>query len=101
MNNEFCSQKRKYEMNAVVKDQGTKQCAQTTLGDCWQWKANVQCFKGNNCSFRHDMNKRAKTTQPNPSPRSSTRKNEGKCIENQKSERKKSEWKNVLMALQG
>ena len=26
-----------------------------------------------NCSFRHDINKRAKTTQPNPSPRSLTR----------------------------
>ena len=76
MNKEFCSQKRKYEMNAVVKDQGTKQRAQTTLGDCWQWKANVQCSKGDNCSFRHDMNKRAKTTQPNPSPSSSTRQNE-------------------------
>ena len=25
-----------------------------------------------NCSFRHDMNKRAKSTQPNPSPRSSS-----------------------------
>ena len=25
--------------------------------------------KGDNCSFRHDVNKRAKMTQPNPSPR--------------------------------
>ena len=31
-----------------------------------------QCAKGDNCSFRNDMNKRAKSTQPNPSPRSST-----------------------------
>ena len=36
-------------------------------------EANGQCSKGDNCSFRHDMNKRAKSTQPNPSPRSSTR----------------------------
>ena len=41
----------------------------------WQWKANGQCSKGDNCSFRHDMNKRAKSTQPNPSPRSSTQEN--------------------------
>ena len=34
--------------------------------------ANGQCSKGDTCSFRHDMNKRAKSTQPNPSPRSST-----------------------------
>ena len=63
--------------NAVVKNQETKQREQTTLGDCWQWKANGQRSKGDNCSFRHDINKRAKTTQPNPSPNSSTRQNEG------------------------
>ena len=32
--------------------------------------------QGDNCSFRHDINKRAKRTQPNPSPSSSTRQNE-------------------------
>ena len=32
--------------------------------------------KGNHCSFRHDINKRAKKTQPNPSPNSSTRQSE-------------------------
>ena len=42
-----------------------------SVGDCWQWKANGQCSKGDSCSFRHDMNKRAKSTQPNLSPRSS------------------------------
>ena len=62
-----------YETNAVVKNQGTKQREQRSLGDCWQWKANGQCSKGNNCSFGHDDDKRAKSTQPNPSQRSSTR----------------------------
>ena len=66
-----------HETNAVVKNQGTKQRGQRTLGDCRQWKANGQCSNGDNCSFRHDKNKRAKSTQPNPSPRSSTRQNEG------------------------
>ena len=59
----FLSQKRKSETNAVVKNQGTKQREQRTLGDCWQWKANGQCCKGDNCSFRHDINKRATTPQ--------------------------------------
>ena len=49
---------------------------QRTLGDCWQWNANGQCSKGDNCSFRHDVKKRAKSTQPNSSPSSSTRQNE-------------------------
>ena len=66
-----------FETSAVVKNQRVKQREQRrSPGDCWQWKANGQCSKGDNCSFRHDMNKRAKSTQPNPSPRSSTRQNE-------------------------
>ena len=46
------------------------------LGDCWQWEANGQCSKGDNCIFRHDVNKRAKLTQPNPSPSSFMQQNE-------------------------
>ena len=65
-----------FEKNAVVMNEGTKQRGQRIIGDCWQWKANEQCSKGDNGSFRHDMNKRAKPTQPNPSPRSYTRQNE-------------------------
>ena len=62
--------------NAVVKNQGTKQREQRTLGECWQWKANGQCSKGDNCIFRHDINKRATSTQPNPSPSSFMQQNE-------------------------
>ena len=51
-----------YERNAVVKNQGIKQRAQRILGDCWQWETNGQCSKGDNCSFRHDINKRVKMT---------------------------------------
>ena len=45
------------ESNAVVKNQGTKQRGQRILGDDWQWEAHGQCSKGDNCSFRHDVNK--------------------------------------------
>ena len=62
-----------YERNVVVKNQRTKQRGHRILADCWQWESNGQCSKGDNCSFRHDTNKRAKMTQPNPSQRSSTR----------------------------
>ena len=54
-----------YERNAVVKHQGTKQRVQRIHGDCWQWETNGQCSRGDNCSFRHDINTRAKLTQPN------------------------------------
>ena len=79
-----------YERNAVVKNQGTKQRGQWTLGDCWQWEADGQCSKGDNCSFRHEINKRAKLTQPNPSTSSSMRQNERN--ENPKSQRQESQW---------
>ena len=49
-----------YEINAVVKN----------LGDCWQWEANGQSSKGDNCSFR------AKSTRPNPPPSAFTRQND-------------------------
>ena len=49
----------------MVKNQGTKQRVQRILGDCWQWESNGQCSRGDNCSFRHDINKRGKMTQSN------------------------------------
>ena len=76
-----------YESNAVVKNQRVKQREQRCLGDCWPWKANGRCSKGDNCSFRHDINERAKSIQPNPSPRSSTQ--------------QKPMWKNGSTAVQG
>ena len=53
----FEARNRNYERNAVVKNQGTKQRVQRILGDCWQWETNGQRSKGDNCSFRHDINK--------------------------------------------
>ena len=66
-NMNFGARNGNYEKNAMVKNQGTKQRGQRILGDCWQWAANGQCSKGDTCSFRHDVNKRAKMTQPNSS----------------------------------
>ena len=44
-----------------------------------QWEANGQCSEGDNCSFRHDVNKRAKITQPNSSPNSFMQQDERKA----------------------
>ena len=65
-----------FKTSSVVKNQVMKQREHRSQGDCWQWKANGQCSKGDNCSSRHDINKRAKSTQPNPSRSSLTRQNE-------------------------
>ena len=77
-NKNFGTRNGNYEKNAVVKNQGTKQRVQRILGDCWQWETNGQCVKGNNCSFRHDMNKRGKSSPSNPSPNSFMQQNERK-----------------------
>ena len=87
-----------FETNAVVKNQGVKQREQRSPGYCWQWETNGQCSKGDNCSFRHDTNKRAKSTQPNPFPGSSTQHSE-KCIE--MSKRREPKWENGSTAVQG
>ena len=68
----------------MVKNQGTKQREQRSLGDCWQWETNGQCSRGDDCSFRYDINKSGKMSQPNPSPNSFMLQNE-KCVENPKS----------------
>ena len=77
-NKNFGARHGNYERNAVVKNQGTKQRVQRILGDCWQWETNGQCSRGDNCSFRHDTNKRGKMTQPNPSPNSFMQQSERK-----------------------
>ena len=78
-NKNFGIRNGNFEKNAVVKNQGTKTaCVQRILGDCWQWETNGQCVKGNNCSFRHDINKRGKVTPSNPSPNSFMQQNKRK-----------------------
>ena len=90
-----------YERNAVVKNQGPKQRGQRIFGDCWQWETNGQCVKGDNCSFRHDMDKRAKMTQPNPSPNSFMQQIERNASRTRSPRGKMSQWQNVSIALQG
>ena len=55
-NKNFKIRNGNYERNTVVKKQG----------DFWQWKANGQCSKRDTCSFRHDINKRAKNDAAEP-----------------------------------
>ena len=62
----------------MVKNQGTEQRGQRTPGDCWQREPNGQCVKGDNCSFRNDIDKRGKVTPSNPSPNSFMQQDERK-----------------------
>ena len=91
-NKNFGIRNGNFETNAVVKNQGTKQRVQRILGDCWQWETNGQCVKGDNCSFRHDTNKRGKVTPLNPSPNSFMQQNERKSSRTPSPRGKKSQW---------
>ena len=91
-NKNFGARSGNFEKNAVVKNQGTKQRVQRILGDCWQWETNGQCVKGDDCSFRHDMNKRGKVTPSNPSQNSFMQQSERKPSRDPKSQRLESEW---------
>ena len=77
-NKNFGARSGNFEKNAVVNNQGTKQRVQRILGDCWQWETNGQCVKGNNCIFRHDMDKRGKSSPSNPSQKSFMQQSERK-----------------------
>ena len=72
-NKNFGARSGNFEKNAVVKNPGTKQRVQRILGDCWQWEANGQCVRGENCSFRHNINEHGKVTPSNPSQNSFSR----------------------------
>ena len=53
-------QKGSKEQNLRIKNfeeerRGQESGDKTAWGHGWQWKANGQCSKGDNCSFRHDM----------------------------------------------
>ena len=43
------------ERGAVTKSQKEKKaCVERKAGECYQWKTNGQCSKGDSCSFSHD-----------------------------------------------
>ena len=90
-----------FETSAVVKNQRVKQREQRSPGDCWPWETNGQCVKGDNCIFRHDMNKRAKSTQPNPSPRSSTQQSVKNASRTRSPRGRSPSWKMARLPCEG
>ena len=80
------------ERNAVVKNKGTKTAYTKNSWRLLAMETNGQCVKGDNCSFRHDINKRGKVTQPSPSQNSFMRQTERKTSRTRSPQRKESQW---------
>ena len=99
-NRNFGARNGNYERNAVVKNQGTKQRGQRILGDLLAMGNQRAVLQRTQLQFPSRFNKRAKMTQPNPSPNSFMPQDEKKASKTQ-SQRKKSQWKNFSMAMQG
>ena len=87
----FEARNGRIESNILVKNQRAQRRVHKGQGECWQWQANGQCTKGDQCSFRHDRNKRANaTTLPTPSAEHTTYAHGGKNLSISKSPRGKS-----------
>ena len=58
----FDARHEKIETGAVVKSQKGLSGVEKGKGICYQWKEKEQCSKGDQCSFWHESNDRAKPT---------------------------------------
>ena len=71
----FDARNERIETGAVVTSRRGLCGIEKGQGGCYQWQAKGQCSRGNQCSFRHDGNERAKSTPKTaPSGRSASRK---------------------------
>ena len=78
-NKNFGARIGNFEKHAVVKNQGTKKaCTKNSWRLLAMGNQRAVCVKGDNCSFRNDMNKRGKVTPSNPSPNSFMQQSERK-----------------------
>ena len=59
---------------------GVKRGVERGPGECYQWKAKGECPIGDSCSFRHDENKRAKSTLKAASPSEPSKEKDGRSI---------------------
>ena len=63
----FDARNERIETGTVVTSRGGSSVIERgKKGVCYQWKVRGRCSKGDQRSFRHDKDKRAKSTQPNP-----------------------------------
>ena len=89
-NNNFGTRSENFEKNAEVKNRGTKQRVQRILGDGKPTGGSV--LKETFAVFRHDISKRAKMIQPNPSPSSFMRQSERNASRTRSPRGKSPKW---------
>ena len=81
---EFWGQKRKFWNKRRGQESGDKTAWTKNSWRLLAMGSHGQCSRGDNCSFRHDINKHGKMTQPNPSPSSFMQQNERNALRTRK-----------------
>ena len=64
----FDARNERIETGAVVTSRKGLSGKERGKGTCYQWKAKGQCSRGDQCSFRHESNDRAKPTPKTAPP---------------------------------
>ena len=64
----YDARNEKIETGAVVTSRWGLSGIERVKGICHQWKAKCQCSRGDQCSFQHDEDKRARPTPENAPP---------------------------------
>ena len=64
----FNARSERIETGALVVNRRVQRGVEGGPGECDHWKAKGQCPRGDNCSFRHDEDKRAKSTPKSAPP---------------------------------
>ena len=85
----FDARNERIEKGAVVKNRKGMSGVEGGKGVCNQWTAKGQCSKGDQCSFRHDEDKRAKPT-PKTAPLSEPPTQRGRSASNKQNFRGRS-----------
>ena len=92
----FDARHEKIEPGAVVKSRGGSSGVEKGRSICHQWKEKGQCSKGDQCSFRHESNDRAKPTlkaEPPSEPQSS--KTRGRSVSRKRNARGRSQSEKI------
>ena len=86
----FDARHGRIETGAEIKNRKKKCGVEGGKGTCYQWKANGQCSKGDQCIFWHESNDRAQNTLPPRLP--SHPSHEVEVCEEKKYPRQKEPW---------
>ena len=86
----FEARNERIETGALVTNRRGQRGVEKEVGECYQWKAKGQCSRGDNCSFRHDEDKRAKSTPKSAPPSEPPTQKDGRSFSRGKSLRGRS-----------